>query len=43
MFKASSTAIKRLAREKRFVGTDRPGFPGILHPWGQQLQYHQHS
>jgi Putative transposase/Transposase zinc-binding domain len=42
MFKASATAIKRLAREKRFVGTDLPGFTGILHTWGRQLQYHPH-
>jgi hypothetical protein len=40
MCKASATAIKRLAREKRLVGTDLPGFPGILHTWGRQLQYH---
>jgi hypothetical protein len=42
MCKASSQAIKRLARDERFVGTDLPGFPGILHTWGRQLQYHPH-
>jgi len=42
MFKASSEALKRLARDERFIGTDLPGFPGILHTWGRQLQYHPH-
>src|SRR5262249_6379781 len=30
MFKASSEALKRLARDERFIGTALPGFPGIL-------------
>jgi len=42
MFKASSTALKRLAQDERFIGTELPGFTGILHPWGRQLQYHPH-
>jgi hypothetical protein len=42
LFKASSTALKRLAKDKRFVGTDLPGFPGVLHTWGRQLQFHPH-
>jgi hypothetical protein len=42
MCKASSEALKRLARDARFIGTDRPGFTGILHTWGRQLQYHPH-
>ena len=42
MFKASSEALKRLARDARFIGTDLPGFTGILHTWGRQLQYHPH-
>jgi hypothetical protein len=42
MFKASSLALKRLARDERFIGTDLPGFPGVLHTWGRQLQYHPH-
>jgi Putative transposase/Transposase zinc-binding domain len=40
--KASSQAIKRLAKDERFIGTDLPGFPGILPTWGRQLQYHPH-
>jgi hypothetical protein len=42
MFKASSEALKRLARDARFIGTDLPGFTGILHTWGRHLQYHPH-
>jgi hypothetical protein len=42
MFKASSEALKRLAKDERFIGTNLPGFTGILHTWGRQLQYHPH-
>jgi hypothetical protein len=30
LFKASSEAIKRLAKDKRFIGTELLGFTGIL-------------
>ena len=42
MFNASSLALKRLAKDERFIGTDLPGFTGVLHTWGRQLQYHPH-
>ena len=42
MFQASSMALKRLATDERFIGTDLPGFTGVLHTWGRQLQYHPH-
>jgi hypothetical protein len=42
LFTASSQALKRLAQDPRFVGTTLPGFTGILHTWGRQLQYHPH-
>ena len=42
MFHASATALKRLAADARFVGTALPGFTGVLHTWGRQLQYHPH-
>ncbi|MFQ5904639.1 MAG: transposase zinc-binding domain-containing protein, partial [Candidatus Binatia bacterium] len=42
LFKASSEALKLLAKDERFIGTDLPGFTGILHTWGRQLQYHPH-
>ena len=35
-------ALKRLAQDKRFIGTDLPGFPGVLPTWGRQLPYHPH-
>jgi hypothetical protein len=42
LFHASATALKRLAPDERFIGTNLPGFPGVLHTWGRQLQYHPH-
>jgi hypothetical protein len=42
MFNASSLALKRLAKDERFIGTNLPGFTGVLHTWGRQLQYHPH-
>jgi Transposase zinc-binding domain/Putative transposase len=42
LFTASSLALKRLAKDERFIGTELPGFTGVLHTWGRQLQYHPH-
>ncbi len=42
MFHASSLALTRLVTDERFIGTDLPGFTGVLHTWGRQLQYHPH-
>jgi hypothetical protein len=42
LFNASSLALKRLAKDERFIGTDLPGFTGVLHTWGRQLQDHPH-
>jgi hypothetical protein len=42
LFTASAEALKRLAKDERFIGTDLPGFTGVLHTWGRQLQYHPH-
>lgn len=42
LFTASSQALKRLAKDERFIGTDLPGCTGVLHTWGRQLQYHPH-
>jgi hypothetical protein len=42
LFQAPATALKRLAQDERFSGTDLPGFTGVLHTWGRQLQYHPH-
>jgi hypothetical protein len=42
LFHASSEAIKKLALDPRFIGTDLPGFTSVLHTWGRQMQYHPH-
>jgi hypothetical protein len=42
MFQASATALKRLAKDERFLGTALPGCTGVLHTWGRQRQYHPH-
>jgi hypothetical protein len=42
LFAASSGAIRALAGEPRFKLGDQPGFFGVLHTWGRQLQYHPH-
>ena len=42
LFKASSEALKVLAADERHIGGDLPGFFGVLHTWGRQLQYHPH-
>ncbi len=42
LFKASSGAMKKLARDPRFVGCETAGFTGILHTWTRQLEYHPH-
>jgi hypothetical protein len=42
LFAASSAAMKKLCLDPRHVGGDLPGFFGVLHTWGRQLQYHPH-
>jgi Putative transposase/Transposase zinc-binding domain len=42
LLQASATALKRLAKAQRCIGTALPGFTGVLHTWGRQLQYHPH-
>lgn len=42
LFQASSQALKELATNERHVGTQRPGFFGVLHTWGRDLHYHPH-
>jgi hypothetical protein len=42
LFKASSEAIKKLARDEKYIGGDLPGFLGVLHTWGRTLEYHPH-
>lgn len=42
LFSAAAGAIKKLAGDPRHIGADLPGFTGVLHTWGRQLQYHPH-
>ena len=42
LFEASSGAIKTLVPDPKYLGADTPGFFGVLHTWGGQLQYHPH-
>lgn len=42
LFDASAGSIKTLAADPKRLGADTPGFFGILHTWGRQLQYHPH-
>ena len=41
-FAASSAVLKKLSADEEFVGGDCPGFFGVLHTWGRQLEYHPH-
>ena len=42
LFQASSEALRTLAADPKYVGTDRLGFFGVLHTWGRTLEYHPH-
>ncbi len=42
MFAASSQTLKIFAADPKYIGGDLPGFFGVLHTWGRQLQYHPH-
>jgi len=42
LFDSSSHAIKKLARDPRLLGSDLPGFSGVLHTWGRPMHYHPH-
>jgi len=42
LFAASSGALKKLARNRKHLAGGTPGFFGVLHTWGRQLEYHPH-
>lgn len=42
MFECSHEALKKLAKDKRYVGSSRIGYLAVLHTWGSVLQYHPH-
>jgi len=41
-FEASSGAIKYATNKSRIMKGSIPGFFGVLHTWGRQIQYHPH-
>lgn len=42
MFKSAYRALKKLAQDKRFLGTAHIGLLAALHTWGRCLHYHPH-
>jgi hypothetical protein len=42
LFHATSRTMSALAAESTYFLGDTPGFFGILHTWGRQMQYHPH-
>jgi hypothetical protein len=42
LFSCTNKALKKLAQDKRFIGSDRIGYLAALHTWGAMLQYHPH-
>ncbi len=42
LFKASSETIKESTDKSRIMKGSTPGFFGVLHTWGRQIQYHPH-
>ena len=42
LFDTSSGAIKTLCANPKFSAADMPGFFGVLHTWGRELQFHPH-
>lgn len=42
MFSCANEALKKLAQDTRFIGSNRIGYLAALHTWGGMLQYHPH-
>ena len=42
LFSCAHEALKKLAQDKRFVGSTRIGYLAVLHTRGSMLQYHPH-
>lgn len=41
-FAATSAALTEKLATSKAIGAQRTGFTGVLHTWGQQLQFHPH-
>jgi hypothetical protein len=42
LFSCAHEALKKLAGDKRYLGSNRIGYLAVLHTWGGMLQYHPH-
>ena len=42
MFQAAVATLRELARNPKYLGSDRLGLTGVLHTWGRTLCYHPH-
>ena len=42
LFSCAHKALRKLAQDKRFIGSTRIGYLAVLHTWGSMLQYHPH-
>ena len=42
LFSCAHQSLKKLAHDKRFVGSTQIGYIAVLHTWGSTLQYHPH-
>lgn len=42
LFQATSKSMTTLAAEPTYFSGNTPGFFGVLHTWGRQMQYHPH-
>lgn len=42
LFSCAKAALKKLAKDTRFIGSERIGYLATLHTWGSMLQYHPH-
>ena len=42
MFSCTHGALKKLAKDKKYVGSNWIGYLAVLHTWGSMLQYHSH-
>jgi hypothetical protein len=42
LFSCAHASLKKLAKDKRFIGSSRIGYLAVLHTWGANLHYHPH-
>ena len=41
-FRAAYATMSKLARDPKYLGSDRLGMTGVLHTWGRDVGYHPH-